>query len=65
MLDISLLGPTEVRVSGLSVSLSPLERNLLAVLALSKGMVISTERIIDCLWGDRPPASPVSVGGGH
>jgi DNA-binding SARP family transcriptional activator len=60
MLDISLLGPTEVRVSGLSVSLSPLERNLLAVLALSKGMVISTERIIDCLWGDRPPASPRS-----
>jgi DNA-binding SARP family transcriptional activator len=60
MLDISLLGPTEVRVSGVSVSLSPLERNLLAVLALSKGMVISTERIIDCLWGDRLPASPRS-----
>src|SRR4051812_1165135 len=60
MLDISLLGPTEVRVSGVSVSLSPLERNLLAVLALSKGMVISTDRIIDCLWGDRLPASPRS-----
>ncbi len=40
--------------------LSPLERNLLAVLALSKGTVISTERIIDCLWGDRHPASPRS-----
>lgn len=60
MLDISLLGPTEVRTSGVSVSLSPLERNLLAVLALSKGMVISTDRIIDCLWGDRIPASPRS-----
>jgi DNA-binding SARP family transcriptional activator len=40
--------------------LAPLERNLLAVLALSKGTVISTERIIDCLWGDRHPASPRS-----
>jgi DNA-binding SARP family transcriptional activator len=60
MLDISLLGPTEVRASGVSVSLSPLERNLLAVLALSKGTVISTDRIIDCLWGDRHPASPRS-----
>src|ERR1700730_18178728 len=60
MLDISLLGPTEVRVSGVSVSLSPLERNLLAVLALSKGMVISTERIIDSLWGGRLSAAPRS-----
>ncbi|HEX6869767.1 MAG TPA: BTAD domain-containing putative transcriptional regulator [Micromonosporaceae bacterium] len=60
MLDISLLGPTEVRVSKTTVSLSPLERNLLAVMALSKGTVISTERIIDCLWGDRHPASPRS-----
>jgi DNA-binding SARP family transcriptional activator len=60
MLDISLLGPTEVRVSGVSVSLSPLERNLLAVLALGKGQVISTEKIIDRLWGERHPASPRS-----
>ena len=60
MLDIALLGPTEVRVAGVNVSLSPLERNLLAVLALSKGTVISTERIIDSLWGDRLPAAPRS-----
>lgn len=44
-MDISLLGPTEVRASGVSLSLSPLERNLLAVLALSKGTVISTDRL--------------------
>ncbi len=60
MLEVSLLGPTEVRVAGIGVTVSPLERNLLAVLALSKGTVISTERIIDCLWGDRHPASPRS-----
>jgi DNA-binding SARP family transcriptional activator len=57
MLDISLLGPIDVRVSGERMSLSPLERNLLAVLTLSKGKVISTDRIINSLWGDRHPAS--------
>jgi DNA-binding SARP family transcriptional activator len=60
MLDISLLGPIDVRASGVTVSLSPLERNLLTVLALSKGTVVSTERIIDGLWGDRHPAAPRS-----
>jgi DNA-binding SARP family transcriptional activator len=60
MLDISLLGPIDVRASGATVPLSPLERNLLTVLALSKGTVVSTERIIDGLWGDRPPAAPRS-----
>jgi DNA-binding SARP family transcriptional activator len=60
MLDISLLGPMEVRVSGVAVSLSPLERNLLAVLTLAKGTVLSTEKIIDSLWADRHPAAPRS-----
>ncbi|NUR28711.1 MAG: hypothetical protein HOV83_23205, partial [Catenulispora sp.] len=56
MLDVSLLGPTEARVAGVNVTLSPLERNLLALLALSRGTVLSTERIIDSLWGERHPA---------
>ncbi len=60
MLELFLLGPTEAYVSGVGVSLSPLERNLLALLALSKGTVISTEKIIESLWGDRHPASPRS-----
>src|SRR5262245_36240800 len=60
MVDILLLGPMEVRVSGITVSLSPLEQNLLAVLALARGTVLSTEKIIDSLWSDRHPASPRS-----
>jgi DNA-binding SARP family transcriptional activator len=60
MLEVDLLGPVEVRVSGGTVSLSPLERNLVAILALAKGSVVSTGRIIDCMWGERPPASPKS-----
>ena len=60
MLEISLLGPTEVRISEETVSLSPLERGVITILALSRGRVVSTERIVDCLWGDRHPASPRS-----
>jgi DNA-binding SARP family transcriptional activator len=60
MLEVDLLGPVEVRVSGETVSLSPLERNLVVILALAKGTVVSTARIIDCMWGERPPASPRS-----
>jgi DNA-binding SARP family transcriptional activator len=47
-------------MSGSDVPLSPLERNLLVLLTLTQGVAISTERIIDQLWGDRLPASPRS-----
>src|SRR4051812_7537255 len=60
MLEVSLLGPTEARVSGRTVSLTPLERNVLAILALSRNAVVSTERIIELLWSDRHPAAPRS-----
>ncbi|GAB1510133.1 AfsR/SARP family transcriptional regulator [Actinophytocola sp. KF-1] len=60
MLEVDLLGPVEVRVSDVDVALSPLERNLLTLLALTQGIALSTERIIDQLWGDRLPASPRS-----
>lgn len=60
MLEVDILGPVEARVGGFDVSLSPLERNLLAILALQPGKIISTERMIDQLWGDQIPASPRS-----
>ncbi len=60
MLEVDLLGPVEVRVSGMDIALSPLERNLLTLLSLTQGIALSTERIIDQLWGDRLPASPRS-----
>jgi DNA-binding SARP family transcriptional activator len=37
-----------------------LERNLLTLLTLTQGIALSTERIIDQLWGDRLPAAPRS-----
>jgi DNA-binding SARP family transcriptional activator len=60
VLEVDLLGPVEVRISGVDVALSPLERNLLTLLALAQGVALSTERIIDQMWGDRLPASPRS-----
>ena len=35
----------------------PKQRALLAVLLLPRGEVVSTDRLIDELWGERPPAS--------
>ncbi|MEJ7628837.1 MAG: BTAD domain-containing putative transcriptional regulator [Nocardioidaceae bacterium] len=60
MLELTLLGPVEARVEGGRVPLAPLERCLLAMLGLSAGSVVSTERIIDGLWRDHLPASPRS-----
>lgn len=58
--EIAVLGPVEVRLAGRPVPIERLQRRLLlAVLAASPNTVVSTERIIDALWGDsRLPANP-------
>ena len=60
MLEVLLLGPVEAVAAGTVISLSPLQRNILAILALADGTVVSTDRLIDSLWGDRYPAAPRS-----
>ena len=56
-LQIELLGPVEARVDGRAVALGGQRpRALLAVLALKGGRVVTTERLIDELWGEDPPA---------
>ena len=56
-LQIELLGPVEARVGGRAVALGGQRpRALLAVLALMGGRVVTTERLIDELWGEDPPA---------
>jgi len=52
-----LLGPLEVSVAGQAVRLPRLERHLAALLALSAGRLVSLDRIVDVLWGERPPDS--------
>jgi YVTN family beta-propeller protein len=64
-LEILLLGPVEVRVDGRALPLGRLKlRALLALLALNANRVVSTDRAIDALWGERPPATaPVALYG--
>src|SRR4051794_30032216 len=56
MLDFRILGPLEVREEGRVLPLGgQKQRALLALLALAGGRTVSRERLIDALWGERPP----------
>ncbi|HST17748.1 MAG TPA: BTAD domain-containing putative transcriptional regulator [Gaiellaceae bacterium] len=55
--EFRLLGPIEARANGSTLPLgSPKQRGLLALLLLNANELVSRERAIDCLWGERPPA---------
>src|SRR5204862_177101 len=57
-LEILLLGPLEVRRDGVALRLGGAKpRALLANLALNLGVAVSTDRIVDDLWGERPTKS--------
>ena len=61
MLEVRLLGPLEVRDGERTIEIRRRkQRALLAVLALDAGRVLSRDRLVDRLWGERPPA-----GAGH
>ncbi len=54
--DIRLLGGVEAVVNDRSVTLGgQKQRMILAVLAMDVGRVVSVERLIDSVWGERPP----------
>jgi DNA-binding SARP family transcriptional activator len=56
-LQIELLGPVGARVDGRPMALGGQRpRALFAVLALMGGRVVTTDRLIDELWGEEPPA---------
>jgi predicted ATPase/DNA-binding SARP family transcriptional activator len=56
-LMIELLGPVEAWVDGRAVALGGQRpRALFAVLALMGGRVVTSDRLIDELWGEEPPA---------
>jgi DNA-binding SARP family transcriptional activator len=55
-LQFRLLGSLEVRNEGSPVQLGgPKQRALLALLLLDAGRAVSTDRLIDALWGEHPP----------
>src|ERR671915_64098 len=57
-MDVRLLGPVEASVDGRPVPLGAGKpRAVLALLALHAGSTVSSDRLIDGLWGERPPAT--------
>ena len=58
MLEFRILGPFEVvEQQRLVVLGGPRQRTLLGILLLRRGEVVSSDRLIDQLWGESPPAT--------
>jgi DNA-binding SARP family transcriptional activator/ABC-type branched-subunit amino acid transport system substrate-binding protein len=56
VLDFRILGPLEVRSGGGAIHLGGTkQRGVLALLLLRANEVVSSDRLIDELWGDAPP----------
>ena len=65
-MDVEILGPLAVRDdAGREVRLpAGRERALFALLLVNRGEVVSVDRILDVLWGERPPeTAPKAVQG--
>jgi DNA-binding SARP family transcriptional activator/glutamine cyclotransferase len=57
-MEFRMLGPFEVVNAGASVPIGGAkQRALLAILAIHANEVVSVDRLIDDLWGERPPVS--------
>src|SRR5581483_8995130 len=58
MVDVRLLGPVEALAEGRTLDLgAPKARAVLALLALDHGRAVAASRLVDELWGERPPPS--------
>src|SRR6266700_1036170 len=64
-LQIRLLGPVEATIGDRPLALGRrMQRALLALLALNANRVVSSDRLLDALWGERPPpTAPVALYG--
>src|ERR671913_478333 len=59
--EFRILGPLEVVAGGRPVALGGAKAcSLLAFLLLHRGEVVSRERLVDELWGERPPKAVAS-----
>jgi DNA-binding SARP family transcriptional activator len=56
-----VLGSVEAGDADEPIPLSNRQRALLAALLARSGEVVSADRLADLLWGDAPPADPVSA----
>ena len=65
-MEFRLLGPLEVRDHGRALELGGQKRRaLLALLLLHANEVVSSDRLIEELWGDEPPQSAATALHGH
>ena len=61
-MDIRVLGPVEASAGGKPVFIGAGKpRALLALLALNAGSTISTDRLVEGLWGEEPPATAAKM----
>jgi len=59
--EFRILGPFEARENGRPLAVGAgKQRALLALLLLRAGEVVSTDQLIDALWGESPPASALN-----
>src|SRR5215210_9467942 len=60
-MEFRILGPFEVSERGQLLEVGAgKQRALLVLLLLHAGDVVSTDRLIDALWGERPPPSALN-----
>ena len=65
-MEFRILGPLEAREGDHAVPLGgPRQRAFLAVLLLHPNEVVSRDRLIDAVWGDRPPLSSAEIVRGY
>jgi DNA-binding SARP family transcriptional activator len=61
-MQVRLLGSVDVVAGGVSQPVNGLRRKaVLAVLALHRGVVVSSDRLADVVWGGEPPATPLNT----
>jgi DNA-binding SARP family transcriptional activator len=65
-MNIYILGPVEIVIGGQEIPMTGKhQRALIAALASEAGKVVSSSRLIDTLWGDRPPVTARTKLQGH
>lgn len=60
--EVRVLGPVEVHIHGNQLRLAKRQHRLIVgVLGIEANRSVLSDRLIDLLWGDRPPARPRAV----